>query len=131
MADDLRDLLDRLSNEPIDSRFSCFVWMGESGYTREQRFTMLQASTEMNAATMDYLEKHPVNEWSADDWKRYELSQWDRTEQMRTSLLIELFTPGQVNAIAEAWEHERYVCHTIQDGYGRMHHCRFCRDAVV
>src|ERR1700693_2311593 len=120
MKDDLRDLLDRLSNEPTDSRFSCFEWMGESGYTRDQRFTMLRLSTEMNAMTADYLEKHPFTEWSDDDRKRYELSQWDRTAQMRTSLLIERFTPEQADAIAEAWEHERYVWHSVQDGYGRM-----------
>jgi hypothetical protein len=49
---------------------------------------------------------------------------------MRTSLLFEHFTPEQADVIAEAWEHERYVCHNISDGYGRIHHCRFCRDAA-
>ena len=105
--------------------------MGESGYTREQRFTMLRLSTEMNAATIDYLEKHPVHEWLVDDWQCYELSQWDCTDKMRTSLLIEMFTPEQADAIAEAWEHERYIFRTVQDGYGRMHHCRFCQDVVI
>lgn len=114
-----------------DTRFSCFEWMGESGYTQEQQLTMLRLSSEMNGAAMDYLNKHPVTEWTGDDWQRYELSQWDCTEQMRKSLVSEMFTPEQADAIAEAWEHERYVCQSIQDGYGRMHHCRFCGDAVV
>jgi len=131
VKDDLRDLLDRLRSEPTDSRFSCFQWMVDSGYTTEQRSTVLRLATAMNAAALDYVETHPFTEWADDDRKRYEMSQWDCTEQMRTSLLIEMFTPEQADAIAEAWEHERYVCHSIQDGYGRMHHCRFCRDAVV
>jgi hypothetical protein len=58
--------------------------MEESGYTREQRLTMLRLSSEMNAAALHYLGKHPVSEWSGDDWKRHEVSQWDLTERMRT-----------------------------------------------
>jgi hypothetical protein len=125
MKDDLRDLMDRL-NQPTDAKFSCFDWMEQSGYTKEQRLTMLRFSSELSSAALDYIKKHPVSEWSANDWKRYELSQWDCTEQMRTSLPREQFTPEQADAIAEAYEHERYVCHTIQDGYGRMHHCPLC-----
>ncbi len=131
MADDLRDYMERLKDAPDDGRFSCFDWMGESGYTQEQQLTLLRLSSELNGAALDYMKKHPVSKWSAHDWTRYEVSQWDCTEQLRTALLIECFTPEQANAVAEAWEHERYVCHSIQDGYGRMHHCRFCRDAVV
>jgi hypothetical protein len=128
MEDDLRDLM---TSALDDSRFSCHDWMGESGYTQEQQLTVLRLSSEMNRAALNYMKKHPVNKWSADDWKRYELSQWDCTAQMRTSLLIECFTPEQADAVAESWEHERYVCHGIQDGYGRIHHCQFCREAVV
>jgi hypothetical protein len=128
MEDDLRDLM---MSALDDSRFSCHDWMGESWYTQEQQLTVLRLSSEMNGAALEYMKRHPVSKWSADDWNRYELSQWDCTEQMRTSLLIEHFTPEQADAVAEAWEHERYVCHGIQDGYGRMHHCRFCREAVV
>lgn len=132
MADDLRDLRDLMMRGMDDTRFSCFDWMGESGYTQEQQLTLLRLSSEMNGAALNYMKKHPVNKWSADDWTRYELSQWDCTAQMRTSLLFEYFTREQADAVAEAWEHERYVCHSLSDGYGRMHHCRFCGvDAVI
>lgn len=33
MEDDLRDLMMRAHD---DNRFSCFDWMGESGYTQKQ-----------------------------------------------------------------------------------------------
>jgi hypothetical protein len=128
VTNDLRDLMERLMSQPADKRFSCYAWMEQSGYTQEQRTIMLRLSSEMGHAAMEYLKEHPVNQWTADDWKRYELSQWDCTAQMRTSLLIERFTQAQADAIAEAWEHERYVFQSIQDGYGPMHHCRFCAE---
>jgi hypothetical protein len=81
MEDDLRDLM---MSALDDSRFSCHDWMGESGYTQEQQLTVLRLSSEMNRAALNYMKKHPVNKWSAGDWKRYELSQWDCTAQMRT-----------------------------------------------
>src|SRR4051812_17632499 len=99
-----------------DNPFSCHDWMEQSGYTQEQRFAVLRFSSEMNHTALEYMKQHPVTERSADDWKRHELSQWDCTEQMRTSLLSERFIAEQANAIAEAGEHERYVCHGIQDG---------------
>ena len=60
MKDDLRDLMERLMSQPTDTRFSCHDWMEESGYTQEQRLTMLRLSSEINAAALDYLKKHPV-----------------------------------------------------------------------
>ena len=131
MGDDARELMERLLSQPRDSHFSCFDWMEQSGYTHEQRLAMLRLSSDINGAALDYLEQHPVTEWSGDDWRRYESSQWDCTEQMRTSLLMEGFTREQADVIAEAWEHERYTRHGLQDGCGRMHHCRFCKEAVV
>jgi hypothetical protein len=114
-----------------ESRFSCHDWMDESGFTREQQVTMLRLSTELNGAALNYIKEHPVSEWSTDDWKRYEISQWDCTAQMRTALLAENFTREQADAVAEAWEHERYVYRSIPDSCGRIHHCRFCRDTAT
>lgn len=60
MEDKLRDFLTEWL--PDDSRFSCFDWMGESGYTQEQQATLLRVSSELNGAAIHYMKKHPVRE---------------------------------------------------------------------
>jgi hypothetical protein len=137
---DLRDFLERLfkdrpeERERIlqvldDDRFSCHDWMEEAGYTQEQRLAVLKSSGDITRLTMERLKKKPVPKWTAEDWENHEILEWQSTDIFR-EMLKGYFTSEEVNEIAEAWEHERYVRHSIGDGYGLMHHCRFCSDVT-
>jgi hypothetical protein len=112
-----------------DERFNYNDWMVQAGYTQEQRLNVLKFSGDVVRFTIERLQRKPIPQWTEDDWGEHERFQWECTDIFR-EMLKGYFTDDQVQEIAEAWEHERYVHHSISNGYGRMHHCRFCTDTT-
>lgn len=123
-------LQDFLSQTREDHRFDCHDWMEQAGYTQEQRMNVLKFSNDVGRLAMEHMQRKPVPQWTANDWEEHERFQWECTDIFR-EMLKGYFTDEQIKEIVEAWEHDRYVHHYISDGYGRMHHCQFCREAVV